>query len=78
MATRAKNRKKKQQQPLNISKESGPFLKKKKQRNVTRMPLYQNCLNGSFWLNKVATRAKNRKKKPLNNISSKANGPISK
>ena len=42
------------------------------------MPLYQNCLNGSALLNEMATRAKIRKKKTLNDISIQANDPISK
>ena len=40
------------------------------------MTLYQNCLDGSAPLNKMAARAKNRK--PFNNISSQANSLISK
>ena len=42
------------------------------------MILYQNCLNGSDPLNKMAIRTKNKKQQHLNDISSQANDPISK
>ena len=58
MSAGAKNRRKKK--TLNISLASG-LISKLFHRNVPLIPLYQNCQNGSALLNKMVTRAQNRK-----------------
>ena len=59
MAARAKNRRKKT--TLNISSLASGLISKWFHRNVPLISLYQNCQNGFALLNKMVTRAKNRK-----------------